>query len=416
MSHSRRKPVVLSDTAGASTRVVHAGTRRPEPDHSIATPIVSTATYAFADTAEIIAHMTGAHPDGEREEYGRYGNPTVRSLEERIGALEDRSGTADAAAFSTGMAALTTSILALVRAGSHVILFRDGYRRTRQFVAKTLAAFGVEHSVVEPGDLDGVARAIRKETKLIVGETPTNPYLVCTDVQALAKLAKQHRIKTIVDATFATPVLLRPLELGADLVVHSATKYLAGHHDVLAGVVAGPSHLVGLVRDLRGVLGSVLDPQAAFLVSRGLKTLALRVHKSSATAMRLASLLAEHPRVSHVYYPGLPSHPTHAIAKAQMSAFGGVVSFRVQTPDGEGAESALSTTSRVIDAFKLARIAPSLGGADTLVEQPAVMSFYEMSRQERRAVGIEDDLIRLAVGIEDDNDVIADVMQALAAS
>jgi cystathionine gamma-synthase len=394
---------------------VHAGGRRPQPEHAIATPIVEAATYAFADTEEIALHMTGAHPEGEREEYGRYGNPTVLALEERIAALEDPSGHSDAAAFATGMAALTTSILALVRAGSHIVLFRDGYRRTRQFVDKTLGAFGVAHTIVEPGDLDAVAHAIRKETKLIVGESPTNPYLTCTDIAALAKLGKQHRIKTIIDATFATPLAIRPLELGADLVVHSATKYLAGHHDVLAGVVSGPSHLIGLVRDLRGVLGSVLDPHAAFLVSRGLKTLALRVERSSATAMRIARELVDHPRVSHVYYPGLPSHPTHAIAKTQQRHFGGVVSFRIKTPHGEGEASALSTTSRVVDAFRLAQIAPSLGGVDTLVEQPAVMSYFELTSEQRRAIGIEDDLIRLAVGVEDADDVLADVLRALDA-
>jgi cystathionine gamma-synthase len=407
----RTKHVALSEHAGASTRSVHAGARRPEPDHAVPTPIVATATYAFDDSAEVIAHMTGAHPDGEREEYGRYGNPTVRALEERLAALEDPTGAADAAAFATGMAAISTAILALTKAGSHVILFRDGYRRTRQFVAKTLAGFGVEHTLVEPGDLDGVAKAIRKETKLIVGESPTNPYLACTDLRALATLARQHRIKTIVDSTFATPINVTPLSFGVDLVVHSATKYLAGHHDVLAGAVVGASHLVGLVRELRGVLGSVLEPHAAFLVARGLKTLALRVERANRTALAIAEMLADHPRVEHVFYPGLRSHPSHAVAAEQMRGFGGVVSFRVRCKDAD----ALAETMRVVDGFRIARIAPSLGGADTLVEQPAVMSYYELSRDERRALGIEDDLIRLAVGIEDEADLIADVAGALEA-
>lgn len=398
---------------GASTRSVHAGVRRDDAHNAIPTPIVETATYSFSSSRELVQHMTGGHPDPRREEYGRYGNPTVRALEERIAALETGE---DCVAFASGMAALTTAMLALLKQGAHVILFRDGYRRTRQFVGKTLAVYGVEHTVVEPGDLVGVRAAITEKTRLIVGESPTNPYLHCTDLRALAKLAKEHRVKTIVDTTFATPINLRPLELGVDLVIHSATKYLAGHHDVLAGAVVGNHALAGLVRDLRGVLGGVIDPHAAFLVARGLKTLALRVERANATALSVARFLAAHPRVSHVYYPGLPGHPTHAVAAEQMTGFGGVVSFRVRSDaSATGDQAPLAVTSRVIDAFRLARIAPSLGGVDTLVEQPAIMSYYELSTEDRRAAGIEDDLIRLAVGVEDEADVVADVKNALEA-
>ena len=411
-----REKTALSDDAGPSTRSVHAGVHRPQAHHSIPTPIVETATYTFESSAEVAAHMSGEHPDAEREEYGRYGNPTTRALEGRLSALEDPSGGADALAFASGMGALTTAILALVKQGSHVILFRDGYRRTRQFVAKTLAAFGVEHTVVEPGDLAAVAAAIKPSTRLIVGESPTNPYLHVTDLRALADVARSSRVKTIVDATFATPLNVRPLSLGIDLVVHSATKYLAGHHDVLAGAVIGAPPLVSLVRELRGVLGSVIAPHAAFLVARGLKTLALRVERQNATGLAVARALQSHPRVARVHYPGLESHPTHAIARAQMLGYGGVVSFQVKADAaGEGESSPLAVTSRVVDAFSLARIAPSLGGVDTLVEQPAIMSYYELSPAERRAAGIEDDLIRLSIGVEDERDVLADVMRALEA-
>jgi cystathionine gamma-synthase len=396
-----------SKKEGPSTRAVHAGVRRPDRHQAVPTPIVSTATYTFGNSAEVAAHMRGEHPDPHREEYGRYGNPTVRALEERIASLE---GGDECVAFGSGMAALTTAMLALLKSGAHVILFRDGYRRTRQFAVKTLAAYGVEHTVVEPGDLAGVRAAITPGTRLIVAESPTNPYLHCTDLRALAALAKEHRIKTIVDSTFATPINLRPLSFGIDLVVHSATKYLAGHHDVLAGALVGNTALAGLVRDLRGVLGGVLDPHGAFLVARGLKTLGLRVERANATAMSVARRLAEHPRVAQVFYPGLPTHPTHAVAAEQMSGFGGVVSFRVKCSDDPLAE-----TSRVVDGFRMARIAPSLGGVDTLVEQPAIMSYYELSSEERRAAGIEDDLIRLAIGIEDESDVVDDVMRALEA-
>lgn len=405
----------LDDDAGPSTRSVHAGVSRPDRFDAVPTPIVATATYTFRDSAELAQHMTGEHPDPHREEYGRYGNPTVRALEERIAALEGAD--AECAVFGSGMAALSTAVMALLKQGSHVVIFRDGYRRTRQLLGKTLASYGVEHTVVEPGDLEGVRKAITPKTRLIVGESPTNPYLHCTDLAALAAIAKDHRgVKTIVDTTFATPINVRALSLGIDLVVHSATKYLAGHHDVLAGAVVGSRALVGLVRDLRGVLGSVLDPHGAFLVARGLKTLALRVERANATAQKVAEMLEKHPRVSHVYYPGLPSHPSHAIAREQMRGFGGVVSFRVKTDaDATGDRAPLAVTSRVVDAFRLARIAPSLGGVDTLVEQPAIMSYYELSSEERRAAGIEDDLIRLAVGVEDEADVLADVRRALEA-
>ncbi len=410
-----KSPPPLDAASGPSTRSVHAGVSRPDEHHAVPTPIVATATYTFADSAEVAAHMTGTHPDRAREEYARYGNPTVRALEERIAALEAPSGGADALAFGSGMAALSTTILALVKQGSHVILFRDGYRRTRQLVAKTLAAFGVEHTIVEPGDLPAVRAAIRPTTRLIVGESPTNPYLHVTDLAALARLAKEvGRVKTLVDATFATPINSRPLSLGIDLVVHSATKYLAGHHDVLAGAVVGAPALVGLVRDLRGVLGGILDPHSAFLVARGIKTLALRVERQNATAMAVARVLAAHPRIEEVFYPGLPTHPTHGIAAEQMSGFGGVVSFRVRCDErGQGDATPLAVTSRVVDAFHLARIAPSLGGVDTLVEQPAIMSYYELSSEDRLAAGIRDDLVRLAVGVEDERDIVADVLRAL---
>lgn len=406
----------LPDDAGPSTRAVHAGASR-EPGHdSVPATLVLTAPYVFRDSAELIAHMTGTHPNPAREEYGRYGNPTVRALEERLAALDAPRGGADACAFSSGMSALTTAILAFVKHGSHVILFRDGYRRTRQFVLKTLASFGVTHTIVEPGDLAAVAKAIKPATRLVIGESPTNPYLHVTDLAKLAALCKEARVKTIIDATFATPINVRPLELGADLVVHSATKYLAGHHDVLAGAVVGAPPLVGLIRDLRGVLGGVLDPHAAFLVARGLKTLALRVQRQNETSLAVARALEGHPRVERVFYPGLEGHPTHAIAKAQMSGFGGVVSFRVKAdPTGKGDASPLAVTARVVDGFRLARIAPSLGGVDTLVEQPAIMSYYELSTEERLAAGIYDDLIRLAVGVEDPQDVVVDVLRALEA-
>jgi cystathionine gamma-synthase len=366
--------------------------------------IVQTSTYSFADTAEIVAYTEGRHPDGDRGEYGRYGNPTVRAVERRLAALE---GTEDAVLFSSGMAAVTTSTLALTKSGQHVVLFQDCYRRTLEFVTDVLARFGVSHTLLRAGDVGAIADALRPETRLVMGESPTNPYLSCIDLERLAAACKTRRtVKSMIDATFATPVNCRPASYGIDLVVHSATKYLAGHNDVLAGVVCGPSGLLSMIRDLRGVLGGVCDPHAAFLVGRGMKTLSLRVERQNATALALAERLEKHPRIERVFYPGLASHPSHAVARAQMRGFGGVVSFIVK--------GGLAGGSRMVDACKLARIGPSFGGVETLIEQPAVMSYYEMTTEQREAVGIADGLIRLAVGIEDAADLIADIEQALS--
>jgi len=389
-----------------STQAVHAGDEKRKAYDAVPMPIVQTATYAFADTAEIVAYTEGRHPAGERGEYGRYGNPTVRAVERRLAALE---GTEDAALFSSGMAAVTTSMLALVKGGQHVVLFRDCYRMTLEFVTDVFARFGVAHTLLAAGDLDALPAALRPETRLVLSESPTNPYLACVDLERLAAACKLHRtVKSMIDATFATPVNCRPASFGIDLVVHSATKYLAGHNDVLAGVVCGPSGLVSMVRDLRGVLGSVCDPHAAFLVGRGMKTLALRVEKQNATALGVAQWLEKNPRIERVFYPGLASHKSHAIARAQMSGFGGVVSFVVK--------GGLDAASRFIDGVRLARIGPSFGGVESLIEQPAVMSYYEMTSEQREAIGIADGLVRLSVGIEDAVDLIQDLEQALSRS
>jgi cystathionine gamma-synthase len=394
----------MSERKGiTSTEAVHAGDDKQKPYDSLPTPIVQTATYAFADTAEIVAYTEGRHPNQDRGEYGRYGNPTVRALEKRLAALE---GTEDAAVFASGMAAVTTSLFALVRAGQHVVLFRDCYRRTLEFVSETLARFGVGYTLLDSGDLASLEGALRPETRLVISESPTNPHLSCIDLERLAATCRARRgVKTMIDATIATPVNCLPAAFGVDLVMHSATKYLAGHNDVLAGVVCGPSGLISMIRDLRGVLGNLCDPHAAFLVGRGLKTLALRVDKQNATAMAVAARLEKHPAVERVYYPGLASHPTHAYARAQMRGYGGVVSFVVR--------GGLAAASRFVDGAEIARIGPSFGGVETLVEQPAVMSYYGMTTEERAAIGIADGLVRLSVGVEDASDIIADLEQAL---
>jgi cystathionine gamma-synthase len=385
-----------------ATLSVHGGEDRTRPQHALTEPIVQTATYSFPDTRALTDYMEGRVT---REEYGRYGNPTVRAAERKLAALE---GTEEAAAFGSGMAAMTTAVLAFTKAGSHVVLFSDCYRRTRQFVTKVLERFGVASTLVAPGDLEALAKALRPETRLVVSEAPTNPYQSVVDLRRLAQLCRARGVKTLIDATFATPVNMRAGEHGIDLVVHSATKYLSGHNDVLAGFVAGPAGLVSLLRELRDVTGAILDPHAAYLVLRGMKTLAVRVAQQNATALALAKALEGHPRVRRVFYPGLPSHPHHAVARELMSGFGGIVTFAVK--------GSLDDVSRFVDACRIPRIAPSLGGVESLIEQPALMSYFELTTEQREAVGITDDLVRYAVGLEDAGELIADVLAALETS
>ncbi|MGZ6142531.1 MAG: trans-sulfuration enzyme family protein [Myxococcales bacterium] len=371
---------------------------------SITTPIVSSATYVFGSTGELTRYFNG---DLEREEYGRYGNPTVRAAEEKLAALE---GSDDCALFGSGMAAVTTALFELLKGGDHVVLTSDCYRRTRQFVGRFLGRLGIESTLVEPGDAHALEAALRPgRTKVILTESPTNPYLRVADLALYAEARDRcPGANLIVDATFATPINQRPLTQGADLVVHSATKYLGGHNDLLAGAVCGRAGLVQSIKDLRGVLGGVLDPQSAFLLIRGLKTLPLRVQRQNETALRVARWLEAHPRVRRVFYPGLASHPDHTLARRTMSGFGGVISFRLLGDVQRG--------SRFVDACKLATIAPSLGAVETLIEQPALMSYFELTTEEREAIGIYDDLIRLSVGIEDADDIIGDLSQALEAA
>lgn len=379
------------------TESVQAGQPETFAHDALTTPIVQTATYVFENTAALVAYMEGRK---EREEYGRYGNPTVRLLETRIASLE---GAQDAAVFSSGMAAITSTVFALSQSGTHVILFADCYRRTRQFVRDFLVRFGVNHTLIR--DVSELEAAILPETKLVISEAPTNPYLSVVDIEKMVAVCKPRRIRTLIDSTFATPVNLRPLEHGVDLVIHSGTKYLGGHNDVLAGAVAGSSGLVSLVRDVRHMMGAVCDPHAAFLVHRGMKTLGLRVAQQNASAQAIAEMLEAHPKIRRVWYPGLASHPDHEVAARLMAGFGGIVTFE---PDAN-----MTSVGRFIDALKIPRIAPSLGGVESLVEQPALMSYFELTTDQRQQVGISDSLVRFAVGIEDTQDLIADLEQAL---
>ena len=384
---------------GLGTAAVHAGEPRPKPAHALATPIVQTATYTFADTQELKDHFEGKV---ERVEYGRYGNPTQRIAEAKLAALE---GAEDCLLFASGMAAMTTALFAMLSRGTHVVVTNDSYRRTRQFLNQTLHRYGIEVSTVPAGDYEAMEEAIRPTTRVLLSESPTNPYNRILDLERFADVGRRHRVRTVIDATFATPYNARPLEFDVDVVMHSATKYLGGHNDLLAGAVLASRGLIDGFRQFQGITGAVLDPFAAFLLARGLKTFALRMERQNANAQALAEFLAGHPRVQAVHYAGLPSHPEHDVAKRQMRGFGGVVSFEVR---GD-----LVAASRVVDSCRIPYIAVSLGGVESLIEQPAIMSFYELTTEERLAVGIKDNLIRYSVGIEDAADLIADLAQAL---
>jgi cystathionine gamma-synthase len=255
------------------------------------------------------------------------------------------------------------------------------------------------------GDYETLEAAIQPNTKIILSESPTNPYLRILDLNKLVAIARKHQVKTIIDSTFATPINQRPLEYGVDFVVHSATKYLGGHNDLLAGVVIGSDYMIGAIKDMQGVLGDVSDPHTAYLLLRGLKTLELRVQRQNETAGKIAHFLAKHPAVRRTYYPGLVSHPDYDVAIEQMTGFGGVVSFDLET-DLEG-------TGRFIDKVEIPYIGPSLGGVESLIEQVAITSYYELSTEERAEIGISDSLVRLSVGIESADDLIADLTQAL---
>ncbi len=384
---------------GPSTMAVHGGEPRPKPGWALATPIMQTATYTFADTQEVRDHFDGKI---DRVEYGRYGNPTQRIAEEKLAALEGAGG---CLLFASGMAAVTTTLFAMLSRGTHVVVTDDSYRRTRQFLNQTLHRYGIEVSTVPAGDYDALEDAIRPTTRVLVSESPTNPYNRILDLERFTAIARRHRVKTVVDATFATPYNQRPLEFGVDVVIHSATKYLGGHNDLMAGAILASRDLVDGIRGLQGVTGAIVDPFAAYLLVRGLKTFALRMERQNTNAQAIAEFLAAHRRVTAVHYAGLPTHPEYDVAAKQMRGFGGVVSFEV--------EGDLDAASRVVDACRIPYIAASLGGVESLIEQPAVMSFYELTTEERLEIGIKDTLIRYSVGIEDTEDLIADLSQAL---
>ena len=386
-----------------STRAVHAGEEKRKPYGALTTPIVRTSTYTFENTAEIMDYMrrlAAGEPD-VRNEYGRYSNPTQSAAERKIADLE---GGERALLFASGMCAISTTLAAMLSSGDHLVMVSDCYHRTREFAGSYLSRWGIETTLVSVDEPGALAAAMRPATRLIFAETPTNPYLRVLDLSRVVEVARQHDVPTVIDSTFATPINLRPLERGVDLVIHSATKYLGGHNDLLAGAVIGSRQLLAPIEKARGVMGGVSNPDDAYLLLRGLKTLDLRVGRQNENGRRVAEFLQGHPAVRRVYYPGLPSHPDYEIAQREMTDFGGVVSFEI--------EGDMEATGRFIDLLRLPYVGPTLGGVESIIEQPSTL--FSLDRAERQAAGLKDNLVRYALGIEDAADLIADLDQALS--
>jgi len=408
---STTEPVIMSSESdargqekrkakGPSTDAVHAGEARQKLGDSITDPIFCASTYTFADTQSVIDYI---EQHQQREEYGRYGNPSQRVVERKLATLE---GAEQSVLFASGMSAIVGLLMAKLNAGDEVIFFDECYHRSREFCSKHLARFGVMTRQVETGDFAAMSSAINDKTRMLVSESPTNPHLSCIDLDQFVELGSQFGIETMIDATLATPYNLQPLKFGVDYVVHSATKYLGGHNDLLAGVIIAEPDKLADIQNLRGIMGAVTSPHNIYLLERGLKTFELRMQRHNANGQAVAEFLESHPRVERVYYPGLPSHRDHEIAERTMSGFGGLITFQVKDADWRA-------TADVVDRVQLARIAPSLGGVESLIEQPLVMSYYEASPEDRAKWGIRDNMIRIACGIENTEDLIADLEQAL---
>src|SRR6202521_800663 len=380
------------------TEAVRGGTDLDKKNGPLATPIYQTATFEVTDNDQ---QLRATHTDMF---YTRYGNPTNTVVEAAIAELEG----ADAALlFASGMGAITTSILALLKSGDHVIAQRDIYGGATKFFSQWLPKLGIETTFVDTTEYDQHARAIRANTKLLYLESPTNPTLRVVDLRKVTALARQHNLVTLIDSTFATPINQRPGDLGIDLVMHSGTKYFAGHSDLICGIVAGRQDLIQKIHETRTPLGGVMDPHAAWLLLRGIKTLAVRVQRQNENALRVAQFLAQHSNVRHVYYPFLDGHPQRAVAIEQMQGGGGMVSFEV---DGSGEDA-----RRLSESLHLFTLAPSLGGVDSLVCIPVLTSHAMISVEQRQKMGVTEQLIRLSVGIESADDLIADLEQAFAA-
>ncbi len=382
-----------------TTDLIHGGNRLPGNPAPLTLPIVETTTYVFESAAEVIAYNQGT---SEKFLYTRYGNPTVVAVEESLAQLDDAER---ALVFSSGMAATATILIGHLAAGDEVLCAAAIYGGTLHLLHDLLGRFGIATRFVSPAELASLESAFGPRTRMVWFESPTNPALRCVDIRRVAAACRARGVLSVLDNTFASPLNQRPLSLGVDLAMQSATKYLNGHSDVTAGVVAGPAALLAPIEKARRLLGTILDPAAAYLLGRGLKTLTVRVAQQNANAQALAEALVSDARVSHVSYPGLSSHPEHAIARDQMTGFGGMVCIDL----GGDYDRAV----RTFDRLRVIVRAASLGGVESLVSLPVLTSQWGHSDDQLRAAGVTKGMLRLSIGLEDVQDLIADLDQAL---
>ena len=385
---------------GASTRAVHAGSHADQRSGAVGTPIYQSSTFLLGP--EQYRAIEEGYPR-DRFIYSRYGNPTQWAVQEKLAALESAES---AIVFSSGMAAITSTVLTLMDKGAHVVASNELYGGTHNLFNQELPSLGMSATLVDPRDPAAIEGAVRPETQILYFEAITNPLLKVIDIPMLAAIAEKHHLRLVIDATFATPIACRPLEHGADIVVHSASKYLNGHSDLIAGVAAGSRKLIDQLWPRMLIYGGCLDPHACFLLERGLKTLAIRMKAHQATAYALARHLEAHPRIRQVYYPLLESHPDHAVARRLLENGTGNITFVVDGGD--------AAALRLLDALTIPKQATSLGGVESLISLPFNTSQAGFTPRQRVAMGIDPGCVRLSVGIEDAEDLIADFDQALA--
>jgi len=385
-------------TRHPETKAVRGTAALDKKNGPLATPIFQTSTFEVTDNDEQVRATDTDHF------YTRYGNPTNTVAEQTIAALE---GVDRALTFASGMGAITTTIMALLKAGDHIVAQRDIYGGVTKFLSQWLPKMGIETTFVDTTDYEQHAQAIRPNTKLLYVESPTNPTLRVVDLKTVGALARRHKLISMIDGTFGTPINQHPAEFGIDLVMHSGTKYLGGHADLICGVVGGRTDLIEKIHATRTTLGNCMDPHASWMLVRGLKTLAVRVARQNENALRVADFLSQHAKVRSVNYPFLKSHPQHAIARQQMGGGGGVVSFEVE---GTGEDA-----RRVSESMRLFSLAPSLGGVESLVSIPVLTSHAMIDPDHRKKMGVTEQLIRLSIGIENADDLVTDLEHALEA-
>lgn len=384
----------------AATDCIHAGEdRHGRGNVPLTTPITQTSVFVLEKFADLRRYAEGK---SDAYVYSRYANPTVTTAEQKVAALE---GAEDCVVTASGMAAFLCAALACCQAGDEIVAPLDIYGGTIKLMENVLGRCGIKTRFVPFADIDRIERHFTRKTRMLLIETPTNPIVRCLDLRKLCSLARRHKITTVVDNTFATPILQQPLALGADMVYHSATKYLGGHSDVTAGALAGSKKWMGLARQVMIVTGGCLDPGAAYLMIRGMKTLEVRVQRACRNAHAIARFLSQHRKVNRVFYPGLPEDPFHPLAVSQMHDAGMMVSFDIRG-GGRAAE-------KFIDALELWCLATTLGGVESTVSYPLLSSHVGLGRERLKQLGVSDATIRLSVGIEDDDDLIADLDQAL---